>query len=197
MKNDKESIAGTISKWVTRTLGSAVAIVGIIWVGLQYGSKQYDLGYSQGHGDTQVLRQLIEHKDDEINSVNDQIKVINESLDSLNCENAKLKDLLKSNVVVSDTIIYKNDGIALFDGHVTISCQEVFTQSTDSDFRTQAELIGWIFEEAKEDKYFSINGFVGNRTTFKFEGKKYLVVILGCKEYNKLPGVKIAVYNEY
>jgi len=191
MSNNKESTFGTISKWVARTLGSAVAIVGIIWVGLQHGNKQYDLGYSQGHGDTQVLRQLIEHKDDEINNLNNQIKVISESLDSLSYENIKLKDLLKSNVVVSDTIIYEQDAIALFGGKVTIQCDAVDTIS-----RLRSAGISGTIYEGREPKFFGLDGMVGVQTSFEFAGNKYLLVVLGCRGYEKGPGVKIAVYKQ-
>ena len=189
-------MVGAIGKWLFGTITSAVAIIGIIWIGVQYGSKQYDLGYDQGHGDISVLNQLISHKNDEIATLDGTIKTMEDRLDSSWRENTRLKALLRSKVVVRDTIIYENDGIALFDGYVTISCSHVFTESTYPGPGPQAVLDGWILEKEKPGQPIELKGFVGEQAKFQFKGKNYLVVILGCKEYNGQPGVKIAIYRD-
>jgi hypothetical protein len=189
MNSNRQSKVRSIGKWLLGTITSAGIIIGIIWVGLQHGSRQYNLGYDQGHGDTQVLRQLIEHKDSEITALNDRLKLLGETLDSFNCENAKLQAQLKSNVIVSDTIIFVKDAISLFGGHVTIQCNYAdFAVSHPS-----ANITGIIFEDG-EQKRFWLEGEIGAQSVFKFESDKYLVVVLGCREYEKGPGVKIAVY---
>ena len=188
MKNEKGLTIGAIGKWVLGTITSAGIIIGIIWVGLQHGYKQHDLGYAQGHGDTQVLRQLIEHKDSQIAALNTQLKLIQEALDSSSIVNMELKTLLMSNVVVSDTIIYEQDAISLFGGHVTIQCNVADTIGIPRF----GNIFGTIFEGGTP-RDFGLNGRIGDQSTFEFGGDKYLVVVLGCKKYDKGPGVKIAV----
>jgi hypothetical protein len=189
MEPQKESSMRTIGKWIVGFIKNAGIIVGIIWVGLQYGNRRHDDGYAQGHGDTQVLRQLIEHKDSQITDLNDQIKFLKETLDSSSRENEKLQALLKSNVVVSDTIIYWQDAIALFGGQVTIQCDDVDTTAA----YWHARISGRIYEGG-EPKFFDLNASFGDQTPFDFAGSKYLLVLLGCRRYEKGPGVKIAVY---
>lgn len=174
---------------------SAGVIVGIIWVGLQYGGKQYDLGYAQGRGDTEVLRELIDLRDDEIAALHGKIKVLDERLDSSGRENDRLVRRLQSKVVLRDTIIYVNDGISLFNGQVVIFCRGIVVDSSEGYCRTQLE--GNIFTGKAGGKSFWTRGYLGEQAEFEYQGKKYLMVILGIGEYNGRQGTKLAVYKNY
>ncbi len=195
MEYQKESLIWKIGKWIVGVITTSGVIVGIIWVGLQYGDKQYQLGYNQGHGDIRVLNELIDHKDEEITVLNHKIELSEKTIDSVKQENIRLIEILESKVVMSDTIIYLNDGIGLLDGHIVVFCTGVWVDSTTG--MCKASLIGQIFEQNLVTKSVPIDGWLGEQTEFEYQGKEYLLVILGMGKYNGTPGVKIAVYKNY
>jgi hypothetical protein len=183
-------------KWMVGTsllfLGIVVAFFGIL---LQHGKGKFDEGYKVGLGDAVEYDRRLKEKDTEISRYSQIVKIKDIESDSLQHVIAGLQEIIKSKVVVSDTVIYENDGIALFDGYVTIFCHEILTDLPYPP-GPQADLVGCILEEGKEDKYISIDQFVGHQTSFQFKGNKYLLVILGCKNYDGRPGVKIAIYKD-
>ncbi|EQB64179.1 MAG: hypothetical protein RBG1_1C00001G1758 [candidate division Zixibacteria bacterium RBG-1] len=104
-----------------------------------------------------------------------------------------LKVLLKPNLILKDTILYEGDAIYLFNGAVSIKCSGI-----DSVFENRASFEARIdlsspYESFKIDsKYLTVSS--GEQREFFFQGKRYILVILSCRKFGELPGVKIAVY---
>ncbi len=174
-------------------LGIVVVFVGIL---LQHGKSKFDEGYKIGLGDETEYDRRVKEKDLQISKLTETITDRDSEIDSIQNVIAGLRKRMKSKVIVGDTIIYVNDGIALFDGYVTVSCREVSIEAEYPGPGPHATLHATNFEEKEHGQPIQVGGSIGNQTRFHFKGKTYVLVILGCKEYNGQPGVKIAIYRD-
>jgi hypothetical protein len=151
--------------------GLPILTIGLVFLGvlLQHGKNKFDEGHKIGQGDAAEYARRLQEKDEELAKLGGAIQQRNHQIDSLENVIVGLNEKMTSKVIISDTIIYEQDAIALFGGQVTI------------------------FERGSQ-KDFYLEGGIGAQSVFEFGGKKYLVVVVGCREYDKGPGVKIAVY---
>jgi hypothetical protein len=186
MQNEPEKSSWGFVKKVAIVVGIFSAAVVIVFTIIGYIDAQYKRGVEVG-----VLDERLRNSEDTRAKQEKAIEVERSTNDSLRKELAlyrsTLDSVLDSKIVVSDTIIYEQDAIALFGGQVTIQCDAVDTTTRN------ARISGRIYEGG-EPKFFGLSGMVGYQTPFDFAGSKYLLVVLGCRCYERGPGVKIAVY---
>jgi hypothetical protein len=190
MQNEPEKSSWGFVKKVAIVVGILSAAVVIVFTIIGYIDAQYKRGLEVG-----ALDERLRNSEDTRAKQEKAIEGERFTNDSLRKELAlfrsTLDSVLDSKIVVSDTIIYAQDAIALFGGQVTIQCDGVDTTA----WRWYAGISGRIYE-GENPKFFGLDGMVGVQTPFDFAGNEYLLVVLGCRCYERGPGVKIAVYKQ-
>lgn len=188
MQNEPEKSNWGFVKKVAIVVGILSAAVVIVFTIIGYIDAQYKRGWEVG-----VQEERLRNSEEMRAKQEKAIEVERSMNDSLRKELAlyrsTLDSVLDSKIVVSDTIIYEQDAIALFGGQVVVRCNRVDTTEMDR----WAVISGTIFEHGDVNGFY-ISGVIGGQTLFDFAGNKYLVVVLGLRTYEKGPGVKIAVY---
>ena len=191
MQNEPEkSIWGFVKKVaiVVTILSAAVVIVFTI---IGYIDAQYKRGWEVGAiqerlRNSEAMIQNQEKAIQEERSINDSLR------QKLVQYRSTLDSVLDSKIVVSDTIIYEQDAISLFGGQVTVQCASIDTTRRP----WSAAIDGKIYESGESEDFGYLGAEGGEQTSFDFAGSKYLLVVLGCRCYEKGPGVKIAVYKQ-
>lgn len=188
MQNEPEKSSWGFVKKVAIVVGILSAAVVIVFTIIGYIDAQYKRGWEVG-----AMDERLRNSEDTRAKQEREIEVERSMNDNLRKELAlyrsTLDSVLDSKIVVRDTIIYWQDAIALFGGQVTIQCAEVETTVV----YWHARISGRIYEGG-EPKFFDLIAMFGDQTPFDFAGSKYLLVVLGCRRYERGPGVKIAVY---
>ncbi|MGB8658552.1 MAG: hypothetical protein WCE90_12340, partial [Candidatus Zixiibacteriota bacterium] len=190
VQSETEKSTWGFVKKVAVLVGVLSAAVVIVFTIIGYIDSQFKRGWEIGAIQERLTNSevTIQNKDKEIQegrSANDSLR---RELDQYR---STLDSVLDSKIVVSDTIIYWQDAIALFGGQLTIQCDDVDTTAV----YWNARISGRIYEGGKP-KFIDLNASVGDQTPFDLAGSKYLLVLLGCRRYERGPGVKIAVYKQ-
>lgn len=182
-----------LERYLGKTWGKIAAIIIVSWTVLFAYITVSKFAYDNAQKN---FEERIKYFELRINDLEERVFSDSTIIDSLTSESTQLKTTLyklrTTKIVLKDTLIYEGEAITLFDGHLVIYCDKVGTKGqrfADIVIRTidaRDTLIRGGLRSLNPDDLRS----------FEYKKKKYILALLGCRQYENGLGARIAVYKE-